>query len=68
MTQETCRIDRGWASSHVGLVVRYPAADLSRLPDDLGNGFKLVTSAPRPVRALNTILVAGCRDGDLFAK
>ncbi len=33
--RKTCEMDRGWAGSRPGLVVRYEAADLSRLPDDL---------------------------------
>ena len=33
--RKTCGMDRGWAGSRPGLVVRFEAADLSRLPDDL---------------------------------
>jgi uncharacterized protein YkwD len=33
--RKTCEMDRGWAGSRPGLVVRYEAADLTRLPDDL---------------------------------
>jgi uncharacterized protein YkwD len=33
--RKTCEMDRGWAGSRPGLVVRYEAGDLSRLPDDL---------------------------------
>ncbi len=33
--RKTCEMDRGWAGSRPALVVRYEAADLSRLPDDL---------------------------------
>jgi uncharacterized protein YkwD len=33
--RKTCVMDRGWAGSRPGLVVRYEAGDLSRLPDDL---------------------------------
>jgi uncharacterized protein YkwD len=33
--RKTCGMDRGWVGARPGLVVRYEAADLSRLPDDL---------------------------------
>jgi uncharacterized protein YkwD len=33
--RKTCEMDRGFAGSRPGLVVRYEVADLSRLPDDL---------------------------------
>lgn len=33
--RRTCEMDRGWAGSRPGLVVRYEAGDLSRLPDEL---------------------------------
>ena len=33
--RKTCEMDRGWAGNRPGLVVRYEAADLSRLPDEL---------------------------------
>jgi uncharacterized protein YkwD len=33
--RKTCEMDRGWAGSRPGLVVRYEGGDLSRLPDDL---------------------------------
>jgi hypothetical protein len=33
--RKTCGMDRGWAGARPNLLVRYEAADLSRLPDDL---------------------------------
>jgi uncharacterized protein YkwD len=33
--RKTCEMDRGFAGSRPGLVVRYETSDLSRLPDDL---------------------------------
>jgi hypothetical protein len=33
--RKTCEMDRGWTGIRPGLVVRYEAGDLSRLPDDL---------------------------------
>jgi hypothetical protein len=33
--RKTCEMDRGWAGSRPGLVVRYETGDLSRLPGDL---------------------------------
>jgi uncharacterized protein YkwD len=33
--RKTCHMDRGWAGNRPGLVVRFEASDLSRLPDDL---------------------------------
>lgn len=33
--RKTCEMDRGWTGSRPGLVVRFEAGDLSRLPDDL---------------------------------
>jgi uncharacterized protein YkwD len=33
--RKTCEMDRGWAGNRPGLVVRYEATDLNRLPDDL---------------------------------
>jgi uncharacterized protein YkwD len=33
--RKTCEMDRGWAGSRPGLVVRYEAADLTHLPEDL---------------------------------
>ena len=33
--RKTCQMDRGWAGNRPGLVMRYEASDLSRLPDDL---------------------------------
>jgi uncharacterized protein YkwD len=33
--RKTCEMDRGWSGNRPGLVVRYEATDLSRLPDDL---------------------------------
>jgi uncharacterized protein YkwD len=33
--RRTCSLNRGWAGTRPNLVVRYEAADLSRLPDDL---------------------------------
>jgi Cysteine-rich secretory protein family len=33
--RKTCEMDRGWSGGRPGLVVRYEAGDLSRLPDEL---------------------------------